>query len=182
MLQPSDAELVEVAQRGDLQSFGMLYERHYRMAVGIARSRLWDVHLAEDAAQEAFAIACQSLASLQNAARFAEWLGTICRRTAVRLALEQPKLESLTEDHEPASDATRLSLSRDLHEALATLDETAREVVMLHYFSRLTHAEIADVLQFTPQAVHGRLQRARAKLAELLEPTNAIPATERDTP
>ncbi len=38
-------------------SFGRLYERHYRMAVGLAYSRLSDPHLAEDAAQEAFAVA-----------------------------------------------------------------------------------------------------------------------------
>ena len=52
-MQRSDAELVAAACRGDLASFGRLYERHYRMAVGIARSRLSDGHLAEDAAQEA---------------------------------------------------------------------------------------------------------------------------------
>jgi RNA polymerase sigma-70 factor (ECF subfamily) len=180
MLQPSDAELVEAARRGDLASFGMLYERHYRMAVGIARSRLSDVHLAEDAAQEAFAIACQTIGTLQNTARFPEWLGTICRRTASRLAMGQPKHEPITVDHEPASDAGLRGLRHDIHDALAMLDETAREIVVLHYFSRLTYAEIADVVQITPQAVHGRLQRARARLAELLEPTIATPKPERD--
>jgi hypothetical protein len=48
-LQYTDAELVAAACRGDLASFGRLYERHYRLAVGITRSRLSDGHLAEDA-------------------------------------------------------------------------------------------------------------------------------------
>lgn len=169
-MQPTDAELVTAARRGDLASFGILYERHYRMAVGIARCRVWDVHLAEDAAQEAFAIACQTLGTLQNSARFPEWLGTICRRTASRLAACQSRFEPFAENLEPASNAELPGLRSEVHDALATLDEKAREIVMLHYFSRLTHAEIAEVVQLTPQAVHGRLQRARAKLAELLEP------------
>lgn len=50
-LQQSDAELVAAACQGDLASFGRLYERHYRMAVGLASSRLSDGHLAEDAGQ-----------------------------------------------------------------------------------------------------------------------------------
>jgi RNA polymerase sigma-70 factor (ECF subfamily) len=173
-LQSSDAELVEAARQGDLTSFRGLYERHYRMAVGIARCRLSDVHLAEDAAQEAFAIACQTLETLQNAARFPEWLGTICRRTASRLAMGQSKYEPFSEDHEQASDAALPGLRLEVHDALAMLDATAREIVLLHYFSRLSHAEIAEVVQLSPQAVHGRLQRARAKLAEWLEPAEPL--------
>ena len=48
----SDAELVKAAGDGDVDSFRRLYERHYGLAVGIARTRLWDRHLAEDTAQE----------------------------------------------------------------------------------------------------------------------------------
>jgi hypothetical protein len=57
--QQNDAELVEAACQGNLASFGELYRRHYRMAVGLACSHLADRHLAEDAAQEAFATACR---------------------------------------------------------------------------------------------------------------------------
>jgi RNA polymerase sigma-70 factor (ECF subfamily) len=172
-LPKSDEELVNAARQGDLASFGMLYDRHYRMAVGVARCQLWDLHLSEDAAQEAFATACQTLGTLQNPARFPEWLGTICRRTATRLAKGQSKFESLTEVHEGASDTVLSGLRRDVHDALSSLDATAREIVMLHYFSRLTYEEIAEVMQLSPQAIHGRLQRARAKMAEFLEPAES---------
>ena len=60
-MQCSDAELVEAARAGDIDSFRKLYERYYGLAVGIARSRLADQHLAEDAAQETFATACRWL-------------------------------------------------------------------------------------------------------------------------
>lgn len=167
-MQPTDAELVEAARRGHLASFGQLYERHYRMAVGIARSRLMDVHLAEDAAQEAFATACRALSTLQDGNRFPQWLGTICRRAASRLATRRSNYEPLSENHHQVDHSGRGVMRQDVQDALERLDETAREIVLLHYFSGLPHSEIAEIVELTPQAVHGRLQRARAKLAELL--------------
>ena len=154
-----------------MASFGLLYERYYRMAVGIARSRLADVHLAEDAAQEAFAIACRILTTLQDGNRFPQWLGTICRRTASRLALCQPNHEPLSEYAEPFSDYSQTLLRHQVHEAMKQLDETSREIVLLHYFSGLSYTAIADVVDLSTQAIHGRLQRARRKLAEILDST-----------
>ena len=172
-MQRSDAELVAAACQGDLASFGQLYERYYRMAVGIARSRLSDGHLAEDAAQEAFAVACRTLATLQNGDSFPQWLGTICRRTASRLAKGQPMHEPLSEDREPASDFALAMLRQQVHEALGQLGETSREIVLLHYFSGLSYEDIARVVDLSLPAIHGRLQRARRKLAEILDPTGA---------
>lgn len=169
-LQRSDEELVTVASQGDLAAFGLLYDRYYCWAVGIAYSRLSDRHLAEDAAQEAFVVAYRTLATLQDRERFPQWLGTICRRTASRLALARTGSQPLPENLEPASDVTREQLRLDVREALEHLDELSREIVLLHYFSGLTYEEISRVLELTPQAIHGRLQRARRKLAEVLDP------------
>ena len=141
------------------------------MAVGIARSRLTDVHLAEDAAQEAFAIACRTLKTLQQPDRFPQWLGTICRRTASRLAQGRPKHEPLSEQGELVRDTSLARLRDQVHDAMEQLDETSREIVLLHYFSGLSYVEIAEVAELSTQAVHGRLQRARRKLAEILEPS-----------
>ncbi len=53
-------------------------------------------------------------------------------------------------------------------QAVAELPESGREVVVLHYFSGLSHEAIAVMLEISPQAVHGRLIRARRKLAHRL--------------
>jgi RNA polymerase sigma-70 factor, ECF subfamily len=164
----SDAELVAAARRGDLTSFGVLYERHYRMAVGIARGRLSDRHLAEDAAQEAFAIACRILSTLRDPHRFPQWLGTICRRTASRLVADRPPHQPLPDDPEYADDPDLRALRLQVQDALQLLEETSREIVVLHYFSGLSYQEIGQALGLSVQSVHGRLQRARSKLAQLL--------------
>jgi RNA polymerase sigma-70 factor, ECF subfamily len=168
IVQRSDAELVEAARRGEQACFGLLYERHYRLAVGIARSRLSDIHLAEDAAQEAFVIACRTLGTLRNPRRFPEWLGTICRRTASRLDAGRTLHEPLPDDRGSADDPDLVALRLQVHDALELLEETSREIVVLHYFSGLSYEEVGRGLGLSVQGVHGRLQRSRRKLAALL--------------
>jgi RNA polymerase sigma-70 factor (ECF subfamily) len=167
-VQSSDAELVAAACLGDQASFGLLYERHYRLAVGIARSRIADCHLAEDAAQEAFAIVCRALPSLHDPGRFPQWLGTICRRTGSRLSVDRPTHEPLPEELASADDSNLKALRLQVQDALGSLDETAREIVVLHYFSGLSYQQISQALGLSAQSVHGRLQRARNKLFQIL--------------
>ena len=53
----NEAALVEAAQGGCLDSFGALYQRYHNPIVALAYAQLGDKHAAEDAAQEAFAVA-----------------------------------------------------------------------------------------------------------------------------
>jgi len=173
-LQPTDKDLVTAACRGDVASFGKLYERYYRLAVGIAYSRLTDIHLAEDAAQEAFAVACCTLTTLQEKDKFPQWLGTICRRKASQLAGSRPTTELLSQQCEPANDSDLAALQQRVRDSLEILDDSSREMIVLHYFSGVSHEEIASIFKLTRQAIHGRLQRARRKLAtalDVLKPT-----------
>ena len=166
MLERTDAQLVEAARNGDLGSFGELYRRHYPAAVGIAYCVLLDHHLAEDAAQETFALACRGLGRLRRAEKFAPWLKAICRKVAARLGKSRPRHSLPAEVASPAGanpGDPRASLVR---QAVERLPGRAREVVLLHYFSGLTYEQIAVLLETSPQAVHGRLIRARRKMAE----------------
>ena len=165
----NNAELIKAVLKGDLTSFGCLYERHYAMVLGLARSRVGDLHLAEDAAQEAFAIAYRTLSSLNDHSRFKQWLGTICRRCASKVAESRLDIWSISSEHEPACDPSQQALREHVREVINRLDETARELVMLHYFSGLSYQEIAEIVELSPQAIHGRLQRIRRELREFFQ-------------
>ena len=168
MLERTDAELVEAARDGDVSSFGELYRRHYAAAVGIAYCALADHHLAEDAAQEAFTVACRDLGRLRRADRFASWLGAICRKVASRAAKSKMRYrlpEDASSKDENSGEDERSELVR---QSVRQLPQTAREVIVLHYFSGLSHKQIASALGISPDAVHGRLIRARQKIAENL--------------
>ena len=170
-----DAELVAAARQGDVGSFAELYHRYYGAAVGIAYSALSDRHLAEDAAQEAFAVACRDLGRLRRDDRFVHWLNAICRKVAKRLVKWKSR-NGLPEDYPWAAAAAandgqtesaeeRAALVR---QAVGRLSVGGREIVVLRYFSDLTHEQIAAVLGISRDAVHSRLCRARRKMAEFL--------------
>jgi RNA polymerase sigma-70 factor (ECF subfamily) len=167
-LNQSDKELVRDALAGNVAAFAALYERYYGLAVGLARCSLRDVHLAEDAAQETFAVACKNLSKLREPNKFAQWLGTICRHTASQLAQSRLNLEANVEQHQTTENLPSSDDRIDIDGALMQLDELSREVIVLHYFSALSHSEIAAALGLSSAAVHGRLQRARRKLADYL--------------
>ncbi len=164
----TEAELVEAARSGDVESFGELYQRHYEPAMGVAYGVLADRHLAEDAAQEAFVIAARQLAGLRNAERFAPWICGIARRVASQMARSRRERNTL-DDSEAAPSVHDGPHPSDLvRQAVLELPDRSREVVVLHYFTGLSHKEIAASLGVSPEAVHGRLVRARRMLAERL--------------
>ena len=164
----TQVELVEAARKGDVESFGELYRRHYAPALGIAYGVLADRHLAEDAAQEAFVIASRQLAGLRQPQRFAPWICTIARRVAGQMARSRRERNTL-DDTEAAPTINRGPHPSDLvRQAVLDLPDRAREVVVLHYFTGLSHKDIAASLGVSAEAVHGRLVRARRILAERL--------------
>lgn len=168
MTPTTDRELAEAARNGDVESFGELYRRHYVAVVGVAYCVLADRHLAEDAAQDAFAVACRELGRLRNAERFAPWMCTIVRRVALRMARSRKDLRVLEETPAAVPVNAELHSSDLVRQAVTELPDKAREVVVLHYFTGLPHKEIAASLGLSMEAVHGRLVRARRILAKRL--------------
>ena len=95
--QKPDTELVKAAVSGDAYGFTELCRRYYPAMVAIAHSILGDRHLAEDAAQQAFAKAAVKLPQLKKENQFVSWMAVICRNVAKDIARRTEKLHS-TED------------------------------------------------------------------------------------
>ncbi|OHB61797.1 MAG: hypothetical protein A2Y76_08045 [Planctomycetes bacterium RBG_13_60_9] len=189
-LEQSDAELVEAAQHGRLESFGALYQRYHNPIVALAYAQLGDKHSAEDAAQEVFAVACRDLRSLRDQAKFGAWLGGICRNVCRQMLRVKTRTAPL-----PGRDA-RFCVSADgpdcgssradgsngeisraeqeeqwdaVRRAVWQLPAAERELIVMRYFNGFSQARISEVLDLTPAAVNGRLTRAKRRIAEWLE-------------
>ena len=70
----TDFELVERAQGGDSDAFGVLVERHHRAALRAAVAALGAADEADDAVQEAWIAARDRLAGFRGDAAFRTWL------------------------------------------------------------------------------------------------------------
>ncbi|MHC4745204.1 MAG: RNA polymerase sigma factor [Planctomycetota bacterium] len=166
----SEQELVQAAQNGDLDSFAALYERYHSPMVALGFSMLGDRDMADDAAGEAFAIACRDLSKLKSEEKFAAWLAGICRNVARQMLRVSKGKDIAPTEHRTGPNRDEADERRDaIQRALQELREPERELVVLRYFDGFSQAQISEVLDISPQAVNGRLVRAKRKIAEYLK-------------
>lgn len=124
----------------------------------------------DDAVQETLLIVAHRLRSLRAVMAFSAWLFQIVRRECRRLErrvfgldpYDEEKMENWLAAH---SDET---LRLDLVNALESLPEHYREVVLLRDFHEMTIREIAARTQLTVMAAKSRLRRARELVREYL--------------
>ncbi|MBN2138457.1 MAG: sigma-70 family RNA polymerase sigma factor [Sedimentisphaerales bacterium] len=168
MSREADSVLVKAAIKGDGESFTELCRRYYTAMVAIAHSITGDRHLAEDAAQQAFAKAAVKLGQLSRKGRFGGWLAAICRNEARDMAGSADRTVSIG-DFEPAEAAPSENAATEaVKEALAVLPESEREVIFLRFYDGMSYEQISAVLGISQQAINGRLRRAKQRLAERL--------------
>ena len=163
-----DNALVEQAAQGDGESFTELCRRYYGAMVAIGHAILRDRHLAEDAAQQAFAKAAMHLGKLRKTEQFGSWLAAICRNEARDLARGRREFP-LGDDPPVVEGRTGLDESDNIvREALNRLPVDAKELIYLRFYDGLSYDRISAVLGISEQAINGRLRRAKKRLAQYL--------------
>ena len=168
MPERSELHLIEAANGGDIESFGLLCRRYYAAMVALGYSVLGEHQLAEDAAQESFARALVNLRNLKNKNRFAPWLSGICRNVAKDMLTAKIRqintgdISTATE-HDNSDKNNRL-----VHRAIKQLPESAKELVVLRYYDGLSYEQISSVLGISKASINGRLTRAKRKIANYL--------------
>jgi RNA polymerase sigma-70 factor (ECF subfamily) len=142
----SETQLVEAAQNGHLESFGALYKRYHSPMVALAYSMLADRDLAEDAAQEVFAIACRDIESLKSKERFAAWLAGICRNVSRQmLRTNRIKPAALSDEHAAQSRKVCEDRRETIRRAVWNLREAERELIVLRYFDGFSQARMQSI-------------------------------------
>lgn len=168
--------LVISAREGDADAFSAVVRRFQDMAVGYGYSLLGNLHLAEDAAQEAFLEAYLCLQQLREPAAFPGWFRRIvfkhCDRLARGKAGKLEPLESVQEKASPTPNQVQAMEQREMNSqvwaAIDSLPEHERATVMLYYLSGYSQAEVGEFLDVPVTAIKKRLFSARQRLRELL--------------
>ncbi len=170
-----DNELAVRAGRGDREAFDVLIKRHQGPVLRLCWSMTGNRADAEDAAQEAFVRAYQSLSRFDASRPFGPWLrgiaGKVCLQLLRRRSVREDRQLSLEASpvDPPAPQVSEAShLADRAVAALRQLDETYRLPLVLFYLEDASVAEVAQALGLTPGAVRVRLHRGREKLREML--------------
>jgi RNA polymerase sigma-70 factor (ECF subfamily) len=185
---PGDDELIAAVARGDHTALLGLYDRHGRVAYGLAYRILGDAGAAEEAVQDAFLRVWRRAATFdpeRGAVR--SWLLTIAHRCAIDLLRKRaggpPVVAGLDEmaERQATPDAwkevsERLDSER-VRGAVATLPGEQRRAIEMAFFDGLTHREIAERDGLPLGTVKGRLRLGLRRLYGLL--TEPAPEGER---
>ncbi|GAB2451345.1 hypothetical protein GCM10027062_35350 [Nocardioides hungaricus] len=134
-------------------------------------ARRTDPETAEDVLAETLLVCWRRAAELPDAPL--PWVYAVARnslRNAERSARRQERVAAriMAEPADPGPPDDPA-----LHEALATLRPEEAELLRLWAWEQLTPAEIAVVLEITPNAASTRLHRAKQKLAQRLRKSGA---------
>lgn len=176
----TDAALVTRARGGDLGAFERLVRRHQKPVYRLALRMLDDPGDAEDATQEVFVTTWRRLATVRDGAAIRSWLyrattnrclNTVRSRSPA-LPLDPREAGGPLESPASASPEQQAQAGQclaALRAALGRLTPNQRACWVLHEVEHLSYPEIARILGTTPQAVRGRISRARAKLAEAMQ-------------
>jgi RNA polymerase sigma factor (sigma-70 family) len=126
---------------------------------------------AEDAVQETLFVLYRHLAGLRQASHLSTWLFTVVSRECQRLsrAMLGTTVDPATvaEDERLISRST-VDLRIDVANAIQSLPDHYRQVVLLRDINELTIDEIAGKLGLTRESAKARLHRARQLIREYL--------------
>ena len=169
-----DRDLVEQARRGDREAFGILARTRGDRLFGIARRILRDVHLAEDAVQQALVIAWRELPRLRDPDRFDAWLQRTlvhaCYAEARRKRAWTSNIRVLPVDGPAGPDEIGAFVDRDeVERGFRRLPPEQRAILVLHHYLGLGLNEIGEVLAIPAGTARSRLHYAHRAMRALLE-------------
>jgi RNA polymerase sigma-70 factor, ECF subfamily len=176
-----DRDLVELAQRGDRDAFGILAKAHADRLFAVANRILRDFDRAEDAVQQTLVIAWQELPTLRDPDRFEAWswrlLVRVCYVESRRARRLEAQIRALPVDGPPRADDTDWVAQRDeLERGFRRLTPDQRAILVLHHYVGLGPAELAESLGIPAGTVRSRLHYAHRAMRAALEADERRPA------
>ena len=187
-----ERRLVEVAQRGDVESFNELVRLFEGRVYNLCYRMLGDADSAADAAQDAFLSAFRNLRSFRGGS-FRSWMLRIATNTCydvLRVRKRRPSVSlDIEADDESASSplqiadtaespddfAQRRELAAAIQDGLTVLPDEQRIVLILSDIQGLAYEEIAQITNCNLGTVKSRLSRGRARLREVLKAGELLP-------
>jgi RNA polymerase sigma-70 factor, ECF subfamily len=166
----TDKEYVQRCCDGHPEDFRILVYRYQEPLFSFLTSRLGDRSRAEDAAQESFVRAFQKLKKLRKPESFFSWLLGI----AGRVAQEQFRSMKRSRHDREITETLLPQFAEDnveypLEEAIASLPETYRQVILLRYYEGLSCKDVAERLDMPLGTVTKTLSRAYDLLRQELQ-------------
>ncbi len=181
--------LISKAKRGDAAAFAMLVRHSERTVYNLALRMLGDEQDALDISQEAYLRAWRSLGAFGEHSTFCSWMYAITRNVCVDFLKKRQSSSTVpltygssdgdeaelqisdSEEELPEKQYEKKERRTLVREAIQSLPENQREVLVLYDIEGYSYADISRMLDIEEGTVKSRLWRARENLRKILKKT-----------
>ncbi|QDE71583.1 RNA polymerase subunit sigma-24 [Myxococcus xanthus] len=188
-LATDDLTLVKRVRTGDQRAFKLLVERYQRKVYAVALGMLKDKEEAMDVSQEAFVKVYKYLDHFKGDSSFYTWLYRITVNICIDVIrkrggggevveFDESQAVDLSEARigalgsrlgtNPQKSALRRELAEKIQEALSTVPEKHRAILLLREIEGMSYDDLARTLDIPKGTVMSRLFHARAKVQKIL--------------
>ncbi|WP_191859215.1 RNA polymerase sigma factor [Hanstruepera ponticola] len=171
-------DIIEKCKANDRKAQMQLYSQYCNGMYIVAKRFIKNDAQAEDVVQDAFIKAFTKLHQYHAEVTFGAWLKRIVINTSIdTLKANKQRLVELEEVHLKVVDTSDddkwlvddAVTIEEIKEAINSLSEKYRYVVMLYLIEGYDHQEISEILDITEVASRTQLYRGKLKLQELLK-------------
>ena len=184
-----DELLFRRARNGDPEAFGQLMEPMEQLIWRVCWHYTGDREAASDCGQDAMLRIWRGLGNYRGDCAFESWVYRVAANCCMDWLRKKKRDKSVSmepmreqgfdpADPSPGTEAQAVAKDerRRLREAIAQLPEDQREALILTQLERVPYEEAARMLEVSEGTVKSRVNRAKARLRELLSPERELSA------
>ncbi|MDD6021046.1 MAG: sigma-70 family RNA polymerase sigma factor [Oscillospiraceae bacterium] len=163
--------LVKAAKGGNAEAFGELYEIYSGELFSYACYYLGDRYRAEDAVSDAVCSAFSSVQTLRDPGAFKTWIFKILMRSCqkqLKYIIEQRSQQDIDALGDREAGGCDADEAEALKQALSSIGEEERQVVLLSAVGQYNSREIGRMLGIPASTVRSKLMRTTDKLYSFL--------------
>jgi RNA polymerase sigma-70 factor (ECF subfamily) len=181
---PTDEDLIERFQDGDLYAFDLIVKRYKNQLMNFVYRFLGNSEEAEDLVQETFLRVYRNRRAYQKVAKFSTWIYTIAgnlAKTELRkrkrrkffsisdLGYNEKDYDISDEAYNPEKEVDSRMKEEIIHREINQLSPKFRQVILLRDVQQLSYEEISQIVKIPLGTVKSRVNRGRLKLQEKLK-------------
>ncbi|WP_243109359.1 RNA polymerase sigma factor [Anaerophilus nitritogenes] len=182
-----EKSLIHKSQQGHIESFENLIKNYQKLAFNIAYRMLGNIEDAKDATQDAFLKAYKNIDQFKEESTFSTWLYKIVTNTCLDVLRKKKKIkiysydqnietekgkvlrEIADEENTPEKIVEKNEIQKHMQQAIDSLSEHHRSVIILRDIQGFSYEEIAKILNCSKGTVKSRINRARQALKKIIK-------------
>lgn len=160
-----DRMVINIAE-GNMASLSSLYSQLQKPIFVLALSLLHDYYAAEDVMQETFVKVMAHAKEYRKGTNAKAWIFSIARNLCLD-SLKRMQSGPLSENITDSDDLEdKVASAVDIIRILDTLDETEKQIIVMHFYGGLRKVQIAKLMNVPAGSIRMKYSRALKKLKD----------------